>query len=80
MLTGVCLVVTDPGVEGPDEECLVFKEPLHLGNGRRVWLRVFEDPLDEGTPEPVPLSSLVKFLDYPEVACPGFMLVGLNVQ
>lgn len=82
VLSGVKLSVTQPGIPSPVSDSLVFAEPRRLANGNRVWLSAFYDHTDPQEPERVPDSQLVAMLtpDEDDVACPGFMLRGVNID
>lgn len=82
VLTGVRLVVTQPGVPAPRPDALVYDDPLGLADGRSVWLEVFQDPAPGGEPETVPDGQMVRVLS-PEndaVPCPGFLIVAVRVD
>lgn len=80
-LTGVQVVVTEPSVDVTPER-LVFPQPLQLKNGRLVWLLSFYQDVPLQDPAPVPAAQAVRVLTpgRNDVSCPGYLLVGVNIQ
>jgi len=81
-LTGVRVLVTDPHVQVVPLDKLVFSRPLQLDTGRLVWLSAFDETVLPIEPEPVPAAQLIRVLtcEADGVACPGYLVVGVNVS
>ncbi len=72
---------TEPGVGRPVDETQLVGGPSTLTSGREVWVSWGTESCVPSDPEPVPAGSMIE-PRYPPthaVACPGFMVRGVNI-
>ena len=80
LVTVAQIWMTEPEAALP-EGLPALSGPLPLRSGRQVWVTASWEEIAPQDPEPIPVSALVKFIrpEEADVACPGVMVVGLNV-
>lgn len=72
----------EAGVDADFDPAQVVGGPLSLASGRQVWVEWGVERHDEVDPVPPPAGSMLAPLFPPrdDVACPGFVINGVNVE